>query len=128
LLGLLILATVCGAAQLAVAQQQRWAAVDPNSETSSPVVWAATEDEARQRAVEACKKVSKTCASGPASTNDMRETFALMCCDKPRIGCAAAAGASRRDATKSVQQMFSDAGYSDCKVRHYMSAGTGKKQ
>ena len=30
------------------AQQQRWAALDPNNESSSPVVWAASEDEARR--------------------------------------------------------------------------------
>ena len=47
-------------------QQKRWAAIDPNSESSSPVVWGANEDEARQRAVEACKRLSKTCANGPA--------------------------------------------------------------
>ena len=70
--------------------QQRWAAIDPNSEGSSPVVWGATEDEARQRAVEACKRLSKTCANGPASTNDMKEVFAVMCCTQPRPGCAGA--------------------------------------
>src|SRR5215831_10831098 len=48
------------------AQQRRWAALDPNGEGSSPVAWGATEEEARQRALEACKKVSKTCANGPA--------------------------------------------------------------
>ena len=44
------------------------------------MVWGATEEEARQRAVEACKRLSKTCANGPASTNDMKEVFAVMCC------------------------------------------------
>jgi hypothetical protein len=66
--------------------QERWAAIDPNSETSSPVVWGATEEEARERAIEACKRVSKTCANGPASTRDMRETFAVMCCTSRRRG------------------------------------------
>ena len=74
--------------------QQRWAAVDPNSESSSPVVWGASEDEARQRAVEACKRVSKTCANGPASTQDLKEVFAVMCCTQPRVGCAASAAAT----------------------------------
>ena len=41
---------------------------------------------ARQRAVEACKRVSKTCANGPASTHDMDEVFAVMCCTQPRLG------------------------------------------
>jgi len=108
--------------------QQRWAAMDPNSESSSPVVWGASEDDARQRAVEACKRVSKTCANGPASTNDMKEVFAVMCCTQPRIGCAASAAANRREALKNVQEMFADAGYKDCSARHYMSAATGKKQ
>ena len=108
--------------------QERWAAIDPNSETSSPVVWGATEEEARERAIEACKRVSKTCANGPASTRDIRETFAVMCCTQPQTGCAAAAAVSKRDALKNLREMFADAGYKDCAVRHYMSAASGKKQ
>ena len=110
------------------AQQQRWAALDPNNESSSPVVWAASEDEARQRAVEACKRVSKTCANGPASTQDLKEVFAVMCCKQPRVGCATSAAANRREALKNVQEMFADAGYKDCSVQHYMSAATGRRQ
>jgi hypothetical protein len=109
-------------------QQRRWAAIDPNSETSSPVVWGANEEEARNRAVEACKRVSKTCANGPAVTDDLREVFALVCCAKPKTGCAAAAASSKREASRNAQQMFADAGYSECSVRHYVGAGTGKKQ
>ena len=126
---LLIVATAMAASLLSVAaQQKRWAAVDPNSETSSPVVWGATEDEARQRAIDACRRVSKTCANGPAVTDDMREVFAVVCCTQPRAGCAVSAASNRREASKTVQQMFADAGYSGCAVRHYISAGTGKKQ
>jgi predicted RNase H-like HicB family nuclease len=125
---LLVLAAAMSTWSHAALAQQRWAAIDPNSEGSSPVAWGATEEEARQRAVEACKRVSKTCASGPASTNDMKEVFAVMCCTQPRPGCAASAAASRRDALKNVQEMFADAGYKDCSARHYMSAATGKKQ
>jgi hypothetical protein len=126
---LLVLAAGTSAwSQPAPAQQQRWAAIDPNSEGSSPVVWGATEDDARQRAVEACKRVSKTCANGPASMQDMKEVFAVMCCTQPRAACAASAAVSRRDAQKNVQEMFADAGYRDCSVRHYMSAATGKRQ
>lgn len=110
------------------AQQKRWAAVDPNSETSAPVVWGTTEDEARQRAIDACKRASKTCANGPAVTDDMREVFALVCCEKPRMGCAASAAGNRRQASKNAQQMFADAGYSECSVRHYLHAGTGRRQ
>jgi hypothetical protein len=109
-------------------QQRRWAAIDPNSETSSPVVWGANEEEARSRAVEACKRVSKTCANGPAVTEDLREVFALVCCTKPKTGCAAGAAANKREASRNVQQMFTDAGYSDCAVRHFLGASTGRKQ
>jgi hypothetical protein len=109
-------------------QSKRWAAIDPNSEVSSPVVWGATENEARQRAIEACKRLSKTCANGPAVTDDLKEVFAIVCCEQPRTGCAASAGANRRDAAKTAQQMFADAGYGNCSVRHYIQAGTGKKQ
>ena len=48
--------------------------------------WGATEDEARQRAVEACKRLSKTCANGPAVTDDLKEVFAVMCCDAAARG------------------------------------------
>lgn len=125
---LLLSAGMAAPPQPVSAQQKRWAAVDPNSETSSPVVWGATEDEARQRAIDACRRVSKTCANGPAVTDDMREVFAVMCCEQPRSGCAVSAGGNRRDAAKAVQQMFTDGGYSKCAVRHYISAGSGKKQ
>jgi len=108
--------------------QQRWAAIDPNGEASSPVVWAPSEREARQRAVDVCKRLSQSCANGPASTDDMGDVFAVMCCRAPRLGCAAAAAGGRQEALKSVQKMFADAGYSNCALRHYMSAGTGRKQ
>jgi hypothetical protein len=109
-------------------QQKRWAAIDPNSETSSPVVWGANEEEARNRAMEACKRVSKTCANGPAVTDDLREVFALVCCAKPKTGCAAAVASNKREASRNAQQMFTDAGYSDCAVRHFLGASTGRKQ
>ena len=125
---LLVLAVEVSAWPRPAQAQQRWAAVDPNSESSSPVVWGASEDEARQRAVEACKRLSKTCANGPASTQDLKEVFAVMCCTQPRVGCAASAAANRREALKTVQEMFADAGYKDCSVQHYMSAATGKRQ
>jgi hypothetical protein len=126
-LPLMLAAGMAFAAQSGKAQE-RWAAIDPNSENSSPVVWGATEEEARQRAVAACARVSKTCANGPASTGDMKEVFAVMCCSQPQIGCAAAAASSRRDALKNLREMFADAGYKECAVRHYMSAATGRKQ
>lgn len=119
---------VLGISHSAAAQQRRWAALDSNGEGSSPVAWGATEEEARQRAVEACQKVSKTCANGPASTRDLNEVFAIVCCTQPRRGCAVSAAANRREAAKNVEAMFADAGYKDCSVQHYMSAATGKRQ
>jgi len=127
LLGLMAAAGLASESGLAQ-QQKRWAAIDPNSETNSPVVWGANEEEARSRAVEACKRVSKTCANGPAVTEDLREVFALVCCTKPKTGCAAAAAANKREATRNAQKMFTDAGYSDCSVRHFLGASTGRKQ
>jgi hypothetical protein len=109
------------------AQEKRWAAIDPNSETTSPVAWSSTEGKARQEAIEACRRSSKTCANGPASTNEMADVFAVMCCTKPRRGCAVGVAGARQDALKSVQKTFADAGYSNCNLRHYISAQTGKQ-
>jgi hypothetical protein len=119
---------VLGISHSVAAQQRRWAALDPNGEGSSSVAWGATEEEARQRAVEACRNVSQTCANGPASTHDLNEVFAIVCCTLPRRGCAAAAAANRREAAQNVQEMFAGAGYKDCSVQHYISAATGKRQ
>ena len=113
--------------QDSTAQEKRWAAIDPNNETSSSVAWSGSEAKARQEAVEACRRTSKTCANGPASTNEMEDVFAVMCCTKPRRGCAVGVAGARQDALKSVQKTFADAGYSNCALRHYISAATGKK-
>jgi hypothetical protein len=110
------------------AQDKRWAAVDANNEASAPVAWAGSEPQARQRATEACEKVSKTCASSPASTDELDDVFAVMCCTRPRAGCAISVSGSRADALKQVQKTFTDAGYSNCNLRHYISPATGKKQ
>jgi hypothetical protein len=124
-----VLATVVvGLTGVASAQQQRWAAIDPNREVSSAIVWGSSEGQAKERAVQACEKVSKTCANGPATTNEMDDVFAVMCCSRPRLGCAAAAAESREDASTSVRKNLTDAGFSSCTLRHYMSAGSGKKQ
>ena len=108
--------------------RQRWAAIDPNREASSAVAWGPTEREARERAVEACTKVSKTCANGPASTDTLDDVFAVMCCSRPSRGCAASVAATRQEAMQAVQKTFSDAGYSNCSLRHYLSAASGRKQ
>ena len=130
LAGVLAIAAILevGLTGVARAQQQRWAAIDPNREMSSVVAWGSTEAQAKERAVDACEKVSKTCANGPATTNDMDDVFAVMCCSRPKLGCAAAAADSREDASTSVRKNLTDAGFSSCTLRHYMSAGSGKKQ
>ena len=75
--------------------QDRWAAIAPNLENSSSVVWATSKDQAKKLAVLACKQVSSTCADTPASTNGMDHIFAVMCCTDPKTGCAAAVGSTR---------------------------------
>jgi hypothetical protein len=108
--------------------QKRWAAIDPNREGSSPVAWGPTEAEARKRAVEACRRVSKTCADGPASTDEPDDVFAVMCCSRPGRGCAVAVAGSRQEALKAVRKTFTDAGFSNCSLRQYLSAATGRKE
>ena len=124
---MLIVGLACAAGP-ASAQQQRWAAIDPNREASSPVAWGGSEAQAKQRAIEVCEKVSKTCANGPAVTNDTGDFFAVMCCTKPKLGCAAAPADSREDAAAAVRKTLVDAGFSNCALRHHLSADTGKKQ
>jgi hypothetical protein len=108
--------------------QSRWAAVDPNSDAGSPVAWGASQDEARRHASEACKRVSTTCANGPAATDAMGDVFAVVCCRMPRVGCAVAAAATKREALRAVGRMFDRAGYSHCALRHYMSAASGEQR
>ena len=75
----------------------------------------------------ACKQVSSTCADTPASTNGMDHIFAVMCCNDPKSGCAAAVGTSREVALKEVKRLFSEGGYSQCSLKSYFKAGTGEK-
>jgi len=110
------------------AAQERWAAVDPNADASSPVAWGASEEDARARARAACRRLSQTCANAPAVTGDMGDVFAVVCCASPRKGCAISAAATRRAALRSVEKMFEDAGYSNCALKHYLSAASGQKQ
>ena len=107
--------------------QDRWAAIAPNLENSSSVVWATSKDQAKKLAVLACKQVSSTCADTPASTNGMDHIFAVMCCTDPKTGCAAAVGSSREAALKEIKKLFSDGGYSQCSLKSYFKAGTGEK-
>ena len=110
-----------------VSAGERWAAVDPNLELSAPAVWGHTEAEAKQRAIDACLRVSESCAGSPASTDDMNDIFAAMCCQQPQPGCAIGVGKTRNEASQGVRKTFSDAGYSDCALRYYRSARTGRK-
>ena len=107
--------------------QERWAAIDPNNEASSSVVWATTKDGARHLAIDACKKVSQTCASGPTDTKDMNDLFAVMCCTQPTVSCAVAVANSRDGALAAVKKKFSDAGYTQCTLKNYFKAGNGEK-
>lgn len=109
------------------AAQDRWAAIAPNLENSSTVVWATSKEQAKKLAVLACKQVSSTCADTPASTNGMDHVFAVMCCTDPKTGCAAAVGATREIALKEVKRLFSEGGYSQCSLKSYFKAGTGEK-
>ncbi|MEI9900173.1 MAG: hypothetical protein WDN31_08655 [Hyphomicrobium sp.] len=120
---LFVLAVFAGGASA----QDRWAAIAPNLENSSSVVWATSKDQAKKLAVLACKQVSSTCADTPASTNGMDHFFAVMCCTDPKTGCAAAVGETKQTALKEVKQLFSDGGYSQCSLKSYFKAGTGEK-
>lgn len=112
---------------IAHAQHKRWAAVDANADIASPVAWGNTEAQARQRAIDACKKVAKTCSGEPATTPHLSDVFAHMCCTKPQYGCATVAAASPSEARKSIEDLFAAARYSNCSVRHYISAADGKE-
>ena len=115
------------ASKQAAQASERWAAIDPNNEGSAPVVWDGTKAGARQKAIDACKRVSKTCAGDPANTDVINDTFAYMCCQQPRLGCAIGVGERREDALAMVQKTFAEAGFSQCTLRSYISAKTGAK-
>jgi hypothetical protein len=106
--------------------KERWAAQDPNNESSSPVVWADSQASARILAVAECKKTSTTCSKGAASTKDMTNVFLSMCCSKPKLGCAIGAGSDTADAKSDADKIFANAGYSACKIMRVVSAGDGK--
>jgi hypothetical protein len=107
--------------------QERWAAIDPNNEASASVVWATTKDQARHLAIDACRKVSQTCASGPTDTKEMNDMFAVMCCTQPTVSCAVAVANSKDEALAAVKMRFSDAGYTQCTLKNYFKAGNGEK-
>lgn len=118
-----LVALHCGTA----AAQDRWAALVPNQENSSTVVWATSKEQAKKLASLACKEVSQTCAESPASTNGMDHVFAVMCCSDPKSACAAGVGANRSKALEEVKSVLSEAGYAQCSLKSYFKAGTGEK-
>lgn len=107
--------------------QERWAAIAPNQENSSNVVWATTKEQAKELAVLACKQSSQTCAETPASTNGMDHFFAVMCCTSPKSACAAGVGTNRDKALKAVKTVLSDGGFGKCELKSFFHAGTGEK-
>jgi hypothetical protein len=109
------------------AEAEDWyAALSPNNELSAPVAWGKTQQEAMDGALDACRKVSSTCSSRPAWTDKRNEIFALMCCNKPRLGCAVGVGVVEEAAKQSVQSVFNEAGFSSCRIGRYISAKTGE--
>jgi hypothetical protein len=113
--------------QVEAAGGARWAAFDPNSEATSGVVWDDSEEKARDRAIAACRKVSSpsTCTSQPAVTDDMEASFVLLCCSKPRIGCATATTEGDRPLQR-VKAILAREKFSQCEVRSAYSARDGK--
>ncbi len=103
-----------------------YASVSPNNEESGPVYWADTQDAAKEGALRGCKKISKTCATRPAWTDQRDDVFSLMCCQKPRFSCAIGVGSSAEAARQAAKNTFSDDGFSKCEVRKYISARSGE--
>ncbi len=103
-----------------------YASVTPNEELTGPVYWANTKDEAMAGALRVCQKVSSTCSSRPAWTDTKTDLFSIMCCQKPKLGCAIGVGATEELALQHVRNIFSEAGYSKCKIAKYLSANTGE--
>jgi hypothetical protein len=119
---------LAGLLPFAASAQDIYAAYDPNNDASSSIVWAPTRESAKKQATEQCRSVSKSCANSPASTGDMSHVFAVMCCSKPRHGCAASPAADRKQAREAVMDVFDKEGFSDCSLKKYLSAKTGEEE
>jgi hypothetical protein len=104
-----------------------YAAVAANNEGNLQVRWGKTVQAAKRSASEACTKVSKSCASDPASTNLLDNYFAYVCCYRPHFSCASPSDTRDKAADRALN-MMSKGGYSDCTVRSYFSARTGQQQ
>ena len=104
-----------------------YAALNANYEGNLQVRWGATAAEAKQRATEACRQVSQTCASDPAFTNMLDDVFIHYCCTAPGFSCASPAHELRERALEEAQSMMAARGYFACTPRGYYSARTGGK-
>lgn len=116
------------AAPAASQDSKVYAALNANNEGNLQVRWGATATEAKQRAAEACRDVSKTCSNDPASTNELDDVFVYYCCTAPAFSCATPSHESRERAVEEARAMMSTRGYSACTPRAYYSARTGAKQ
>jgi len=104
-----------------------WAALDPDSEDTAPVVWADTENEAQTKALAACRKVSNTCSSKAAVTQDADALFVTLCCANPRLGCMTAPGAGD-EALLSAKRTLYGAGFANCWVGSVRAAADGRRR
>lgn len=103
----------------AVAQETNWAAALPDSERRLHVGYGATTDEAEKQAINACRRVSTSCADSAAITDEFGSYFQLSCCLRPRTGCVVyviAADVNRRTIAPGAAKDFADAGFSVCSV------------
>jgi hypothetical protein len=122
----ILVGAVCGVANHALAQE-RYAAVTPDGNGRVYFGWGSTREKANVAALRVCRRISKSCASTPGSTDDMNDVFALMCCTNPRFACAVFPANTRQKAHELVTGTFVKAHYSNCAVKGYYSARTGKR-
>jgi hypothetical protein len=126
--GLIAVLMALGLVRPAWSQDKVYAALNANNEGNLQVRWGATEAEAKERAAEACRQVSKTCSSDPASTNVLDDVFVYYCCTAPVFSCASPPHETRERAIEEAKTMMSTRGYQSCTPRAYYSARTGAKQ
>ena len=126
MLAAILAGAIAGVADPALAQQ-RYAAVTPDGSAHVYFGWGSTRAEADAAALRVCRRVSKTCAVPPGSTPDLNDIFALMCCTNPRFGCAVFPASTRRKAREKVTGTFVNAHFSNCALKGYYSARTGKR-
>lgn len=124
---LVVVTAVAGVLAVRPAEaQERWASQASNNEADAPVAWADNREDAMRRAVERCSSPTRSCASRPAVTNDMDETFYTFCCASPKQGCLVVPAIALADAVKSAKQTFGDAGYRQCSLWRSRSAQSGR--